>query len=353
MSGDASAHDLLSSALRAHIDAVRKASKRVVSAGAGRRPSAKGAGAKGPGGAGASAGADLGAELSGAAAADESDAEAVHDFRVALRRLRTALQPSRDIYGKKRLRAISEGLKRFADVTSALRDEEVLRETLLSLELPIEYKGVLTAWVARRAKQERTRRSDVVKFLRENAEPKGSAASAKGAKGAKGAKSAKGAEPAADGEPTLEECLARLEKRLDAPKNDEKAVDLAQEAIDRAREKIREQSDAPADDSAAMHALRIRFKRLRYMAELFTPTLGDEGARIAKEASRLQTKLGDLHDLDEALIRMGRAWGLPAEVRSAVVEALRAARAHMAKKCEKDLAAAEPMLSGSTATNAD
>lgn len=332
MSRDASAHDLLSSALKAHIDAARKASKRVVSSGVGRRPGAKGAGA----GANADAGAG-GVSAGGASAGDESDAEAVHDFRVALRRLRTALQPSRAIYGKKRLRVIGEGLKRFADVTGALRDEEVLRETLLSLELPLEYKAVLSAWVARRAKQERARRMDVVKFLRENAGKKDTAASAK----VNG-----GAEPAAADEPTLEECLARLEKRLGAPKSDEKAVDLARSALDKARERIREFGGVTADDAAAMHALRIRFKRLRYTAELFTPVLGDEAARIAKEASRLQTKLGDLHDLDEALVRMGRAWGLPAEVRNAVIEALRAARAHMAKKCEKDLGAAQPMLRG-------
>jgi CHAD domain-containing protein len=334
MSSDASAHDLLSSALRAHIDAVRKASKRVVSSGVGRRPAAKGPGVKNPGGAGANVDAGPGASSAspGVANAAESDAEAVHDFRVALRRLRTALQPARDIYGKKRLRAIGEGLKRFADVTGALRDEEVLREMLLSLELPLEYKDVLAAWVARRAKQERARRLDVVKFLREHG-------------GTKDATGGPGVAFYAD-EPTLEEGLAQLEKRLDAPKSDEKAVDLAQRAIDRAREKIRELASATADDAAAMHALRIRFKRLRYTAELFTPVLGDEAARIAKEASRLQTKLGDLHDLDEALVRMGRAWGLPAEVRTAVIEALRAARAHMAKKCEKELAAAQPMLRG-------
>jgi CHAD domain-containing protein len=340
---DASAHDLLSSALKAHIDAVRKASKRVVSSAVGRRQGAKGAGgASAPGvsapGVSAPGVSAPGVSAPGVSAPEESDAEAVHDFRVALRRLRTALQPSRAIYGKKRLRAIGEGLKRFADVTSALRDEEVLRETLLSLELPLEYKGVLAAWVARRAKQERARRADVVKFLRDNAGSKDTAASAK---------TTGGAEPAAADEPTLEECLARLEKRLDAPKSDEKAVDLARGALDRAREKIREQSAATAEDAAAMHALRIRFKRLRYTAELFTPTLGDEAARMAKEASRLQTKLGDLHDLDEAIIRMGRAWGLPAEVRTAVLEALRAARGHMAKKCEKELAAAEPMLTDS------
>src|SRR4051794_38610615 len=61
---------------------------------------------------------------------EAADPEAIHDFRVAIRRLRSVLRPVRPVYGRRRMRALAEGLKRVADATGTLRDEEVLRETL-------------------------------------------------------------------------------------------------------------------------------------------------------------------------------------------------------------------------------
>jgi hypothetical protein len=85
-----------------------------------------------------------------AGAAQEGD-EAVHDFRVALRRLRTLLRPARWIYGKKRVRRIADGLRAFAATTGELRDQEVLRETLGALALGDDVRAAVEAWLARRA----------------------------------------------------------------------------------------------------------------------------------------------------------------------------------------------------------
>lgn len=292
------AHELLSSALRTHIETVRTTTVRVLSTAPGRRGSA------------------------GAEAPAEDAEEAVHDFRVGLRRLRTALRAARKIYGRTRLRAIGEGLKRFGDVTSALRDEEVLRATLASLSVADEVRAVLTTWLARRAKQERVRRGDVVKLLRS------------------GAVQAEAQKDGAAELPTLEDCLARLEKRLEKPKRAHmKAAELGQRAVAGARGDIDEMGQVDAGDVAGMHTLRIRFKRLRYTAELFAPALGIEAEVTAKAASRLQSKLGDLHDLDQAMVRMARARGLSPSARAAVLEALQAARNAMAEKCVRELAA--------------
>lgn len=292
------AHELLSSALRAHMETVRKTTLRVLSTATGRR--------------------GRGAEE----APGEDAEEAVHDFRVGLRRLRTALRTARKIYGGKRLRAISEGLKRYGDVTSALRDEEVLRATLGDLQVAENVRAALTTWLARRAKQERVRRGDVVKLLRSGAVE---------------------AEVPRDGGAelaTLEDCLERLEKRLEKPRHARMlAVDLGQRAIAQARGDIEAMGHVDAGDVTGMHTLRIRFKRLRYTAELFTPALGLEAETTAKAASRLQSKLGDLHDFDEAMVRMARARGLPLGARAAVLEALQAARTAMADKCVRELAA--------------
>jgi CHAD domain-containing protein len=313
MSDPTSAHGLLSTALRAHIDTVRKTTARVLATAPARRKA---------GGAGAAAA--LGAAAQGAQAggteADDDAEEAVHDFRVGLRRLRTALRPARLIYGDKRMRAVSGGLKRYADATSALRDEEVLRKTLGDLELSAEARAALTAWIARRARQERGRRSDVVKLLR------GEAPAVEGGDGGD------------DDAPTVEECLERLEKRLHKPKDDKtSAAELGQRALAKARDGIAELGDVNTDDGSAMHELRIRYKRLRYTAELFALVLGEELERTAKAAAKVQSRLGDLHDLDEALLRITRARGLAVDVRVSVLEALREARARMAARCTKEL----------------
>jgi len=300
MTAGMTAHELLSSALRTHIKTVRATMERVLSTAPGRK-------------AGAGAAAAAPATLTTGEAPGEDAEEAVHDFRVGLRRLRTALRTARKLYGKKRLRAISEGLKRYGDVTSALRDEEVLRVTLAELEVAEEVRAAVATWLARRAKQERVRRGDVVRLVHDGWVPE---------------------------LPTLEECLTRLEKRLDRPKNESlKAADLGQRAIGDAKADIDAMGQVDAGDVTGMHTLRIRFKRLRYTAELFAPALGAFAEGTAKAAARLQSKLGDLHDLDQALVRMARARGLSLEVRAAVLEALQAARTAMAQKCVRELAA--------------
>jgi hypothetical protein len=53
----------------------------------------------------------------------------------------------------------------------------------------------------------------------------------------------------------------------------------------------------------------------------------------------MQKRLGDLHDLDEALARIRRARGLPRVTQAAVTRALRRARARRSAAIRKDLAA--------------
>lgn len=297
MSDPESAHHLLSRALRKHIESVRETSGRILARRGGKRALEDERPEKGTG----------------------ADDEAIHDFRVALRRLRTALRPGRKLYGRKKMRALSQALKRFADATSALRDEEVLRETLTSLDVPEEARSVLLAWTGRRSRQERARRADIVRLLRGE----------------------KSTTPGGEALPTLEDCLDSLEKRIEQPKREVPAAELGERAMAKARADIRAIGHVRPDDATAMHALRIRFKRLRYTAELFEPALESEAAKDTIEtATRLQTCLGDLHDMDQAVFRMSRAWGLPTVARSVVLSALRAARARQAERCMEELASA-------------
>ncbi|KYF89867.1 hypothetical protein BE20_19335 [Sorangium cellulosum] len=280
----------------------------------------------------------------------EPDEEAVHDFRVSLRRLRTLLKPARRIYGKKRIRPIADGLREFARATGTLRDEEVLRETLTALELGEAPRAAVAAWVAQRSRREHEARAHIVELLRRD-HP-----------GDKGAPRADGPagdadEPRADAPPAgeadepragapvvgerlrLEPYLARLERRISRKKAKKRGAEaLARRAIRDALQDVRALAASDPSDGAAMHALRIRFKRLRYSAETFSPLFGERAERTAKSASRLQRRLGQLHDVDEALAQMTRAEELSPDDRAAVVEALGAERARLAGKATEELA---------------
>jgi CHAD domain-containing protein len=61
--------------------------------------------------------------------------------------------------------------------------------------------------------------------------------------------------------------------------------------LDRA---VRKLPDTPHDEQ--LHRIRILAKRLRYAAELGGPGLGKRGPKLARAAKRLQTVLGDHHD---------------------------------------------------------
>ncbi|WP_437958643.1 CHAD domain-containing protein [Sorangium sp. So ce119] len=302
-----SAADFLRPVLLSYIDRVRADARRVVAT------SAQGEGA-------------------------EPDVEAVHDFRVSLRRLRTLLKPARRIYGKRRLRPIAGGLREFARATGTLRDEEVLRETLTALELGDEARAAVDAWVQRRSRREHEARAHIVELLRRDRP--GDAGAAQADAPAQGDAGAAQADAPAQGKRLrLEKHLARLERRISRKKKVKRrgAEALARRAIGDTLDDVRALAAADPSDGAAMHALRIRFKRLRYSAETFSPLFGERAERTARSASRLQRRLGQLHDVDEALAQMRDAEGLSPDERAAVTDALGAERARLAHKATEEL----------------
>lgn len=239
------------------------------------------------------------------------DPEAIHDFRVALRRLRTVLRPARRVFGKRRMREIAGEIRRFAQATGALRDEEVLRETLSALELPPRAAQDLAGWMAGRARQERARRRGVVAMLAMPDGPRG---------------------------PSLDTALAHLERRIGRLRRaDVRTGALAEETIARAFAEVSALAESNVRDVALMHALRIRWKRLRYPAELFAPALGEAGETIAKSSARMQKRLGELHDIDQALVRVGRARGLPEPSVATIRRALHRARRTAADRARRAL----------------
>jgi CHAD domain-containing protein len=237
------------------------------------------------------------------------DQEAIHDFRVALRRLRTLLRVARALYGRKRLARIEAELKYYAQTTGGLRDEEALGETLTALPLPEAARAEVGGWLVRRAHAARSRRTLVERLLRD------------------GPPTTVIALPTDKPVRPLDRCFDKLAEILEVGDADHLSTeDLGESALSRARSDVAARAEADVRDAEAMHVLRIREKRLRYTAELFAAPLGAETAHLAKRAARMQRRLGELHDLDEAITKVGRARGLARATRSAVLAALRAAR---------------------------
>jgi CHAD domain-containing protein len=264
----------------------------------------------------------------------DDDPEAIHDLRVAIRRLRTVLRPLRPLYGRRRMRAIGSDLKEVADATGSLRDEEVLRETLTALELPPETREVLTAWMAGRFRREQAQRAAVVRELGRSA-----------VRAAKHHHAVGGADGPSHAE-LLTQSLERLGHRIHHTKRTAIALgELRSAAIASAHAEIAEWANVHPSDTLGMHALRIRWKRLRYSAELFAEPEAEDSAErahlteMAKQAARMQKRLGEVHDFDQAILRLRRAWGLEPGARHVVVAALISAREKSAERASRDVAA--------------
>jgi len=207
------------------------------------------------------------------------DPEAVHQARVATRRVRSALRTFRDVIEPDWGRSLRDRLKGVAYRLGAVRDTEVLRDRLRSREpsLPEGDRKGLDELVtslemgrdeAREQLLEAIREPTYVALLDELVEAAREPRVLEGAAGA----------PAAS---ELRSVLERPWQHL------EHAVEWARE-------------DA---SDASLHAVRIRAKRARYAAEAVSPVFGKPAAGFAEAAARLQDALGEHQDSVVA-----RAW---------------------------------------------
>jgi CHAD domain-containing protein len=243
------------------------------------------------------------------------DSEAVHDFRVGLRRLRTVLRAARKLYGKRQVKLLLVEFKRFGDATNALRDEEVLAETLEPVELDDSQRAAVRSWLRVREARESSLRKEAIDVI--------------------------------DG-PWLDEAFDRLESCLArGPKHDETAASFAKSRLKEAREDVRSALPVARSDTAGLHRLRIRFKRLRYTSEMLgrfmtqadaTAALrqdqrrrgGPNYAAVARLAARMQKVLGALHDADQATITLRADELLDPQVREGVLLRLGVQRGKLA-----------------------
>jgi CHAD domain-containing protein len=234
----------------------------------------------------------------------KADEEAIHDMRVAIRRLRVILKLARPIFGRFLVDAVRGGFTTVHRATGELRDEEVLEETLA--KLPVRDRAFVE-WRTRRKARERTLRNAVLRRLKAG---------------------------------ELDRARTLLEALVILPVNPKKDRDLsrfARKCVERARDGVEKLRDVPTTDVVGLHDLRIAYKNLRYACEILETALPLDLAAQAKPAATFQKILGEIHDVDVAHASIMRARGLPPRTVMKVLAALAARRGELIVRYESEM----------------
>jgi CHAD domain-containing protein len=207
------------------------------------------------------------------------DPEAVHQARVATRRVRSALRTFRDVLDPEWGGSLRDRLKQVADALGAVRDTEVLRDRLRSREpsLPEGDRKGLEELVTMLESIRDEARERLLAAIREETYVALLDELVEAAREPRVLEDAAGAAAVSELRPALERPWQHLEH-----------------AVEQARE------DA---SDASLHAVRIRAKRARYAAEAVSAVFGKRAEAFAQAAARLQDVLGDHQDSVVA-----RAW---------------------------------------------
>lgn len=213
---------------------------------------------------------------------ETDDIEAVHDMRVATRRLRSALGDLSPILKKKPRRVVNSELRKIAQTLGPLRDRDVEVAALEKLRGKTSDESIaaeLDTVIKVRNNERQALHSDLSDLLPEAA--------------------IENLRTAFDF--LLEEALrpvggkgAKFDKR-------------SRTAI---IERINEFNDLSygfydPNNVADLHRLRIAAKRLRYSVELFAVPRDESFKTFAKAITEMQTYLGELHDADVWIERLG------------------------------------------------
>jgi CHAD domain-containing protein len=217
---------------------------------------------------------------------DLSARDALHDFRVAVRRLRSALRAWRPVLGKAVRRREQHALRELQRATGSGRDAEVALAWLEPRRAscaPEHAAGV--EWLAQHWRAQLARAREGL-----DAELRGS----------------------------FRDLAQRLERRLAHPppaRDEERFATALADAVRAAARDLFERlaGISEAGDEKRMHAARIACKRLRYLVEPFRAEF-EPIAALLEPCKQLQDLLGELNDafargraLDEALAESAAA----------------------------------------------
>lgn len=210
------------------------------------------------------------------------DDEAVHDMRVATRRLRAAIPIFEPYFERKALKAFNKQLRRAAKALGGVRDLDVLIEKAraYAAELPPEESGSLEPLLADWRTRREVARRQMLDLLDGESYRKFTAIFEAFLETA-GA----GARQSSPDEPEP------FQVRHVIP-----GLILTRYQNVRAFEPL-----IPGAPLPTMHRLRIEGKRLRYALEFFRDVLGPEAGDLVKQVVALQDALGTLQDSNVAM----------------------------------------------------
>ncbi|MBK8810407.1 MAG: CHAD domain-containing protein [Acidobacteria bacterium] len=212
---------------------------------------------------------------------ESEDIEAVHDMRVATRRMRSALRDLKPFADPESLRKLVDNLKSLANTLGTARDLDVAIVGLRSLNEKSDDPAIrhgIEQMIADRVH----RREEI--------------------------------------QPTLVECVSEVSLTnlllsfngvfLDPAEKPCRASfeKAGRRAIERAIREFNGLSDSLYKPTQVdrLHQLRIAAKRLRYAIEFFGVCWGKKLKRFAKEVAEMQTFLGELHDADVWIEKLDR-----------------------------------------------
>lgn len=226
----------------------------------------------------------------GAFLANPDDVETVHKLRISIRTLRSLLTFVSPLLKRRRHRLLQDDLRSVVVETSRLREYDVLLRQLRELDVPC---AELDERVVCLRELERNHVVDVMRGRHTR-------------RALRRVRRGVGRVPWRDR--VREEGVARADVR----------------ALFRELVRVVDEGSAAADraDADAVHTLRKRAKRARYVAERFGSLLGEGAAAEAARMKGVQDELGDICDarVNVMMAREFPAEGLSAEARAALEE---------------------------------
>lgn len=202
--------------------------------------------------------------------------DGIHDMRVAVRRLRSALRELESVVGGRPAKPALKALKELADALGSVRDEDVAVEAighyLSDPDAAAVQSGINSLILGRRDRREAAfdalRKKLSVDFQQ-------------------------------DLRHRFETSLERLMTELRLTRS-ENVQAIGAKVVGSLMDELEPLLGRLYDpfDRKSLHNARIRTKRLRYAIELYAECWGDAARPFAKELARMQGYLGDAHDRD-------------------------------------------------------
>lgn len=203
-----------------------------------------------------------------------ADPEALHDMRVAVRRLRAAVRAFADGIPAATRSRMTEELRWLGQALGRVRDVDVQLENVRTFAAgaPPGHRGGLQPYVEYLEREREARRAVMLAELDSQRYCRLVLLLEGFAEGPARSRSPGAREPVASaGRRALKKAFRRLLKRG-----------------------AKVQAGAPAPED--LHALRIRAKRVRYLLEFLRDLTGKPGRRLVRQLTRLQDLLGAYHD---------------------------------------------------------